>query len=126
MLALCSNAQQSLKCSKNASIICKGLRVTNSFKGVALSSERVTKSFEQVDLFTERVTKSFTWMQIFSNGLKTVVSGILFTNGKSLEFIFLCMVACINYCLSTIVPYILTAINQSTLHCKLDILLHSQ
>ena len=55
------------------------------FEQVGVSSEWVTKSFEQVDFFTER-------MQIFSNSLQTVVNGIPFTNGKSLENVFLCLV----------------------------------
>ena len=67
-------------------------RVTKSFERVGVSSERVTKSFERVGVSSERVTKSFEQMQIFSNGLQTVVNGILLKNRKSLEYVFPCTV----------------------------------
>ena len=67
-------------------------RVTKSFKQVGISSELVTKLFERVDVSSKRVTKSFEKMLIFSNGLQTVVNGILLKNQKSLEYIFLCAV----------------------------------
>ena len=66
--------------------------MTKSFERVSVSSERVTKSFERVGVSSEWVTKSFERMQIFSNGLQTVVNGILLKNGKSLKYVFPCTV----------------------------------
>ena len=67
-------------------------RVTKLFERVGVSSERVTKLFERVGVSSEQVTKPFEWMQIFSDGLQTVVNGILLKNGKLLEYFFLCTV----------------------------------
>ena len=45
----------------------------------------MTESLERVGVSREWVTKSFERMQIFSNGLQTVVNGILLKNRKSLD-----------------------------------------
>ena len=67
-------------------------RVTKLFEQVGVSNERVTKLLEQVGVSIEQVTRSFERMQIFPNGLQTVVNRILLKNGKSLEYVFPCMV----------------------------------
>ena len=68
------------------------ITVMHLIQQVGVSCKRVTKSFERVAVSSEQLTKLFERMQIFSNGLQTVVNGILLKNRKSLEYVFPCTV----------------------------------
>ena len=67
-------------------------QVNKSFERVSVSIKRVTKLFERVRVLSKWVTKPFKWMQIFSNGLQTVVNGILLKNRKLFKYVFPCTV----------------------------------